>query len=166
MLRTDDGCPSHRAPSFTPRAFAAASAAFVRSLIASASASATAATMCSVRRFACGVSHATNSTADAITFAMKATLRAKRSSLAMTSVARSAFACRIAFASSGRSLLRPDSTSVYDVSSSERVAAALLRPLPAEPLARVRTRLVAAWILDNTRLALPWPGLYQVRHAR
>jgi hypothetical protein len=75
-------------PSLAPRAFAAASAAFVRAEIISASCSATAARTCTVSRFACGRSTATNSTPLSIKFEIKATFRASRSSFAMISVAR------------------------------------------------------------------------------
>ena len=74
-------------PSRLPRALAAASAARVRSEIIFASCSAMAAMMWIVRRFACGKSTASNSTFDSIKFEMKATLRAKRSSLAIMSLA-------------------------------------------------------------------------------
>lgn len=49
------------APSFQPRVLYAARAPFMRSLMAFASASATAARICNVRGFAAGLSHATNS---------------------------------------------------------------------------------------------------------
>ena len=74
-------------PSLTPRALAAASAAIVRCEIISRSCSATAARMWIVSRVACGLSQATKSTPDSIKFEIKATLRASRSSLAMTKVA-------------------------------------------------------------------------------
>ncbi len=66
---------------------ALASAAFVRSEIAFASCSATAAIMWIVSRFACGKSTASNSTPASISADTNATLRASRSSLAMISVA-------------------------------------------------------------------------------
>ena len=62
--------------SSTPRALAAASAAFVRELICSRSCSAKAASMCSISFEACGLSTATNSTPLSMRLAMKATLRA------------------------------------------------------------------------------------------
>ena len=74
-------------PSRLPRALAAESAARVRSEIIFASCSAMAAMMWIVRRFACGKSTASNSTFDSIKFEMKATLRAKRLSLAIMSLA-------------------------------------------------------------------------------
>lgn len=74
-------------PSRLPRAFAAARAARVRSEIIFASCSAMAAMMWIVRRFAWGKSTASNSTFVSIKLEMKATLRAKRSSLAMISLA-------------------------------------------------------------------------------
>jgi hypothetical protein len=74
-------------PSRLPRAFAAARAARVRPEIIFASCSAMAAMMWIVRRFACGKSTASNSTFDSIKLEMKAALRAKRSSLAIISLA-------------------------------------------------------------------------------
>jgi hypothetical protein len=86
--------PTHRPrarprnpPSRLPRAFAAARAARVRPEIIFASCSAMAAMMWIVRRFAWGKSTASNSTFDSIKLEMKATLRARRSSLAMISLA-------------------------------------------------------------------------------
>lgn len=79
-------------PSLTPRAFATASAALVRSEIARPSCSATAAMMCSTKRFASGISAAVTSTPLSRRFAIKATLRARRSSLAMRNTAPDRFA--------------------------------------------------------------------------
>jgi hypothetical protein len=74
-------------PSLTPRALAAASPARVRSDIRRASYSATAAMMWTVNLLACGKSTASNSTFDSMRFETKATLRARRSSLATISLA-------------------------------------------------------------------------------
>jgi hypothetical protein len=65
---------------------------------------------------ACGLSQATNSTPESIIVAMKATLRESRSSLAMTSRALCFRQAARAFASSGRSLRVPLSTSVRSAS--------------------------------------------------
>ena len=65
----------------------------MRSEIIIASCSAMAAMMWIVRRFACGKSTASNSTFDSIKLEMNATLRAKRSSLAMTSLVLGACCC-------------------------------------------------------------------------
>jgi hypothetical protein len=61
---------------------------------------------------ACGLSQATKSTPWSMTAARKATLRESRSSLAMTSLARSRLHCASAFARSGRAACLPFSTSV------------------------------------------------------
>jgi hypothetical protein len=106
------GKPPGITPSRTPRALAACSAALVRAEIISRSCSATAARMWSVRRVACGLSQATNSTPASIMVAMNATLRESRSSLAMTSRALCFRQAARAFCSSGRSLRLPVSTSV------------------------------------------------------
>ena len=81
-LRASSSCGL---PRRTPRALAAASAAFVCYEIISRSCSATAARMCIVSLVACGLSQATKSTPESISDEMNATLRANRSSLAMTS---------------------------------------------------------------------------------
>jgi hypothetical protein len=99
-------------PSETPRAFALASAAFVRSEIAFASCSATAAIMWIVSRFACAKSTASNSTPASISADTKATLWASRSSLAMISVAPWTRHSFKAAASLGRSARLP--VSIWD----------------------------------------------------
>lgn len=65
-----------------------------------------------VSRLAEGMSQQANSTADSIRPARKYTLRESRSSFAITRTALTRFAWARAFASSGRSALLPDSTSV------------------------------------------------------
>jgi hypothetical protein len=65
-----------------------------------------------VRRFACGKSTAVNSTPDSIRFDMKFTLRASRSSLAITRVAPWTRQSVRAQARAGRSFRLPDSISV------------------------------------------------------
>jgi hypothetical protein len=107
-------------PSETPRAFALASAAFVRSEIAFALCSATAAIMLIVSRFACGKSTASNSTPASISADTNATLRASRSSLAITSVApctRHSFRASESF---GRSARLPVSISVISAINRQR----------------------------------------------
>lgn len=89
-------------PSFTPLAFAAASAAFVRTLIISRSCSATAARTWTVNLLAIGISAAMKSTPASISELMKATFLARRSSFAITSVARVALAWARASISLGR----------------------------------------------------------------
>jgi hypothetical protein len=98
-------------PNLRPRALAAAIAALLRSEMRRASYSATAARMWMVKRFARDMSTATNSTPVSTKLAIRATLRARRSRRAMTSLARrpgraralpSTSACR----SSDRSRLR------------------------------------------------------------
>jgi hypothetical protein len=74
-------------PRRVPRALAAFKAALVRSEIISRSCCATAARICTVSLFACGLSTATNSTPDSISVAMYAKLRLSRFSLAMTNLA-------------------------------------------------------------------------------
>src|SRR5258708_34164297 len=93
-------------PSFLPLAFAAARAALVRSLMRRASSSATAAKMCSVSREAKGWPQATKSTPASIV-AMKATLRASRSSLATSRVALPLRAAPSAFAVHGQAFVCP-----------------------------------------------------------
>ena len=100
------------APSFVPFFFASARASFVRWLICSASCSATAARIWTVNLFASGMSQATKSTPDSISPDTKCTLRAKRSSFAMHSVAPARLAWAMAFANSGRSERLPVSTSL------------------------------------------------------
>lgn len=99
-------------PSFTPRALATASASFVRCEIASCSACATSAIMPTVRSFAYGMSKATNCAPLSRMAKRNAALRLSRSSFAITSVAPVTLARCKALASSGRSALRPLSTSV------------------------------------------------------
>ena len=67
--------------------------------------------MWTVSRFTVGMSAATNSTPLSMRFDTKATFRASRSSLAMTSTARRLRHASSAAASCGRSFLRPLSTS-------------------------------------------------------
>ncbi len=106
-----------RPPRRFPRALAAANAAVVRAEIIVASCSATAARICTVKRFACGKSHATNSTPASMSEEMKWTLRARRSSLAMIRVARCSLQSRSASAIAGRSLRLPLSTSTTSCTS-------------------------------------------------
>ena len=96
--------PLRSPPSFVPLAFAAASPAFVLAEIINASCSATAARMWTVSLLAVGKSTATNSTLLSIRFDMKLTLRARRSILAMMSVALYRRQRARASASFGRSL--------------------------------------------------------------
>jgi hypothetical protein len=84
----------------------------VEEAVRARSCSATAARMWSVRRVACGLSQATNSTPESIMVAMNATFRESRSSLAMTNRALCFRQAARAFCSSGRSLRLPVSTSV------------------------------------------------------
>ncbi len=100
-------------PNRTPRAFAAASAALVRSDMATASCSAIAAIKCSVSLFAKGRSTHSKGVADSISAEMVATDLASLSNFAITNVARCSFAAASAAASCGRSLRRPLSTSTY-----------------------------------------------------
>lgn len=67
--------------------------------------------MCSVSRFACGILTATNSTPLSVRFEIKATERARLSSLTITSTARVCLHRASAAASCGRLSLRPLSTS-------------------------------------------------------
>lgn len=129
--------------SLTPRAFAAASAALVRSEIARPSCSATATMMCSTKRFASGISAAETSKPLSRRFAMKATLRARRSSLAMSNTAPARFASASARASSGRSDRLPLSTSTNSAMTSPRPM--VISPLNAggiTPMTRLRTGCV------------------------
>ncbi len=98
-------------PSRTPRAFAAASAAFVRSLIISRSCSAIAASTWRVNLLAWGASRALNGTSPSSSAAMTETCRARRSSFAMISVAPCRRQKVSAAASCGRAALPPLSTS-------------------------------------------------------
>jgi hypothetical protein len=74
-------------PQTTPRAFDATIAALTRSEMSFASYSAIAARIWIVSRFACGKSAATNSTPLSMSCEIKATLRARRSSFAITKIA-------------------------------------------------------------------------------
>ena len=74
-----------------------------------------AASICTMRLLACGLSAATNLTPDSISAAMKARFRDRRSSLAITNLALDRRAWAIAAASFGRSAFLPDSISVYSV---------------------------------------------------
>jgi hypothetical protein len=111
-LSSDVGARPRKPPNTTPRALAEARAALVRELILRASSSAIAASMCNLKGSASGMSQATNRTSDFINVAMKATSRAKRSSFAMSRTAPSWRHLSIAALNSGRSALRPDSTSI------------------------------------------------------
>ena len=104
--------PPRSPPSTTPRALAAARAAFVRSEIILASCSATAARMWTVNLFAVGKSQAVNSTPDSIRLLVNATFRAKRSNLAITSVALWMRHSVKTSMRAGRLLILPVSTSV------------------------------------------------------
>ena len=92
-------------------AFAAASAALVRAEIISRSWSATAARMWMMIRVAVGLSQATNSILLSIRFAMKATLRVRRSSLAITRTPRLTRQGRDAAGNCRRPARSPDATS-------------------------------------------------------
>lgn len=105
------GALPRKPPSLTPRAFAAASAARVRSLILRPSSSAIAASMCSRKVSAWGMSTAVNRTSDFINAEITATSLAKRSSFAMSKVAPTWRHLSKAAASWGLSGFRPDSTS-------------------------------------------------------
>jgi hypothetical protein len=109
-------------PRMRPRALAAARADLVRSEIAFASCSATAARIWIVRRFACGKSTATDSTPLSMRDETKWTFLASLSSLAMTSVAPWRRHRRSASASFGRSAFLPDSTSTTSLTSFHRPA--------------------------------------------
>src|SRR6516225_11375639 len=129
-LRIGDRLPlSARAPlglpNFTPRAFAAARAALVRSLISPASNSATEAICVSRKRPIApggtwGRSQNTRSTSLATSERKRSTLRVSRSSLAKTTVAPRAFAWASALTSLGLSLRLPLSASTYSAASVHR----------------------------------------------
>ena len=105
-------------PQTTPRAFDATIAAFTRSDISLASYSAMAAKIWIVRRLACGKSAATNSTPHSMSCAINATLRANRSSFAMTSVALNTRQSLNASLNCGRAAFVPLSTSVNSANNS------------------------------------------------
>jgi hypothetical protein len=107
-------------PNRFPRALAAWRAAGVRALMISRSCWATAAKICTVSLFACGLSTAMNSTPESMSVAIKARLRDRRSSLAMTSLAFSFLQAASALSSSGRSLRLPLSISVNSATSDQR----------------------------------------------
>lgn len=111
-------------PSFTPRALATAKASFVCREIAFRTAWATKAMIPTVRSFASGISTATNRTPQSHRARRKAALRVRRSSFAITSVAPVTFARCNALPSSGRSVLRPLSTSVNRARTSAPLVAA------------------------------------------
>src|SRR5262249_37565586 len=96
--------PSFGLPRRLPRAFAACRASLVRWAIISRSCCATAARMWIVSLLACGLSTATNSTPESIRVAMNARFRDRRSSFAITSLARCFLHAVKAAASWGRSL--------------------------------------------------------------
>ena len=111
------------------------------------SCSATAAMTCSTKRFASGISAAVTSTPLSRRFAMKATLRARRSSLAMSNTAPARFASASARTNSGRSARFPLSTSTNSAATSPRpstCAATAARcassPRPLWPQRSVDTR--------------------------
>ena len=102
-------------PSLTPRALTACSAAVVRSEIITDSCWATAARMCAVNSVRCGLSTATHFIPDSMKVAIAATLRYRRSILAISRVAFCALHKASASFSCGRraaALRVPDSTSV------------------------------------------------------
>jgi len=113
-----------RVAGFTPRAFAAASASFVRFEIASRSCWATSAMIPTVRSFASGMSTARNFTPESRSVSRKAALRDSRSSLAITRVLPVSFGRVSASWSFGRSLLRPLSTSVNRLMTSAPLCSA------------------------------------------
>jgi hypothetical protein len=133
-------------PSFTPRAFAAASASFVRRKMASRSCWATSAMIPMVRSFASGMSQARNRTPLSRSVSRKAALRERRSSSAITSVAPARRTSSMARYNSGRSALRPLSTSVNRASTAAPRSAAKAsiavrcasRPSPDRPCRAVK----------------------------
>ena len=144
-------------PSFTPRAFAAASASFVRREIASRSCWATSAMMPTVRSLASGMSTARNRTPLSRRVSRKAALRLSRSSLAMTRVAPVSFARLQRLVEFGRSLRRPLSTSVKRRDHRSAPArgevvdrlALRLQTEPGAPLPRRRDPLVGDQLQDG-----------------
>ena len=135
-------------PQTTPRAFDATIAALTRSEMSLASYSAIAARIWIVSRFACGKSAATNSTPLSMSCEIKATLRARRSSFAITKTALNMRQSLSASLNCERAAFLPLSTSVNSANNSPEVDSRNLltaacwasSPSPDRPCARGETR--------------------------